>query len=91
MPPNLSRLTFQGIKMLSGNLPAWRYVVLLLSCVAAAICGYLNVIDYKKPLTKTQQIMNSVSVLTLIVLLAVLQASTHFYSDPGIDTTGYMD
>jgi hypothetical protein len=75
--------------MLSGNLPAWRYVVLVLSCVAAAICGYLNVIEYKKPLTKTQRIVNSVSVFSLIVFLGALQASTHFYSDPGMDA--YMD
>lgn len=77
--------------MLSANLPAWRYAVLLLSCVAAAVSGYLNVIDYKKPLTKTQRILNSVSVWTLITLMTIVQYSTHFYSDPSMDTTGYMD
>ena len=77
--------------MLSANLPAWRYAVLLLSCVAAFVSGYLNVIDYKKPLTKTQRILNSVSVWTLIVLMSIVLYSTHFYSDPSMDTTGYMD
>jgi len=77
--------------MLSANLPAWRYAVLLLSCVAAFGSGYFDAISYKKPLTKTQQIMNSVSVWTLIVLMSIVQYSTHFYSDPTMDSVGYMD
>ena len=77
--------------MLSANLPAWRYAVLLLGCVAAFVSGYLNVIDYKKPLTKTQRILNSVSVWTLIVLMGIIQYSTHFYTDPTMDTMQYMD
>ena len=77
--------------MLSGNLPAWRYAVLLLSCVAAFVSGYLNVIDYKKPLTKTQRIMNSVSVWTLITSMSIVLYSTHFFTDPNMDTMQYMD
>ena len=91
LPPDLSRITFHRINMLHANLPAWRYAVLLLSCVAAFVSGYLNAIDYKKPLTKTQRIMNSVSVWTLIALLAVVQTSTNFYTDPSMDTMQYMD
>ena len=77
--------------MLSGNLPAWRYAVLLLSCVAAFVSGYLNLMDYKKPLTKTQKIWNSVSLWTLIVLMSIVEYSTHFYTDPNMDTMQYMD
>ena len=78
--------------MLSRNLPAWRYIVLVLSCAAAFGLVYFNSADYKKPLTRTQRVWNSICLWTLLLLFGIVETSAHFYSEPNMgDAGGVMD
>ena len=71
--------------MLSAGLPAWKYVVLVLSCISAFGLGYFNVLDYTHPLTKKQRIWNSACLWSFLVFTAIVVSNPGFYSkvDPG--------
>jgi hypothetical protein len=67
-------------RMMSTDLPAWKFVVLALLCVASFGVGYFNVLEYTKPLTKKQRIWNSTCLFSILVLFGIVLSSTGFFS-----------